>query len=78
MRARLIMEKQRMEGMQYHYTVARHNQNGQNWTSNKMCHVKDEPQGIDGDYLIYGRLFEMNKQNGPTTRLRLGKPGLVV
>jgi prophage tail gpP-like protein len=75
--ARLIMEKQRREGLKIIYAVGRHSQNGQNWTINKFCHVSDEVQGIDGDYLIYGRTFELNKKDGPTTKLKLGLPGLI-
>jgi prophage tail gpP-like protein len=75
--ARMIMEKQRREGWQLIYKVGRHSQNGQNWTINKLCRVKDEVQGIDEDYLIYGRTFELSKQGGPTTKLKLGLPGLI-
>lgn len=77
MRARFILEKQRREGIQLNYLVGRHSKNNKNWGINTFCRIVDEVQGIDGDYLIYGRTFEMNKQNGPTTRLRLGEPGLV-
>ncbi len=77
MRARLIMEHQRREGMRYCYTVGRHSQNGKNWGINKFCSIQDEPQGLNGNYLIYGRTFELSKEEGPTTRLRLGEPGLV-
>ena len=59
------------------YKVGRHSQNGQNWAINKFCNIKDEKQGIDGDYLIYGRTFELSKQDGPTTTLKLGTPGLI-
>ena len=80
--ARLIMEKQKREGKQLTYTVARHSQQGKNWTINALCRVKDEVQtidgaAIDGDYLIYGRTFELSKQSGPTTKLKLGVPGLI-
>ena len=76
-RARMMMEKQRREGKQMIYKVGRHSQNGQNWAINKFCNIKDEKQGIDGDYLIYGRTFELSKQDGPTTTLKLGTPGLI-
>jgi prophage tail gpP-like protein len=75
--ARLLMEKQRREGKKLIYTVGRHSQNKQNWMINKFCHIKDEVQGIDGDYLIYGRTFELSKQDGPTTKIKLGLPGLI-
>lgn len=82
-RARIIMEKQRREGTTLNYTVGRHNQNGRNWAMNTICHVRDEKQslngkkGIDADYLIYGRTFELTKDNGPRTIVRLGKPGVI-
>lgn len=77
MRARMILEKQRREGTQMLYIVGRHAQGNKNWTINALCRVTDEVQGVSGDYLIYGRTFEMNKQTGPITRLRLGAPGMV-
>lgn len=83
MRARLLMEKQRREGTQLLYTVGRHSQNNQNWQINKFCQIKDDVQtlngkkGIDGDYLIYGRTFELDKRIGPITKVKLGEPGLV-
>ena len=76
-RARLIMEKQRREGTQLVYTVGRHSQNGKNWQINTFCRIKDETQKLDSDYLIYGRTFELNKQTGPITKVKLGEPGLV-
>lgn len=81
-RARLIIEKQRREGRQFNYTVGRHSQNNHNWAINSMCRITDEVQEIDGksingDYLIYGRTFEMNKSTGPITRLKLGEPGII-
>lgn len=75
--ARMIMEKHRREGRQFLYKVGRHSQDGANWSINKLCRVKDEIQGMDGVYLIYGRTFELNKKDGPTTKLKLGEPGLV-
>jgi len=75
--ARMIMERQRREGLQMNYTVARHSQDGRNWTINALCRVNDEVQGINGVYLIYGRTFELSKDAGPTTKLKLGPPGLV-
>jgi len=77
MRAQIIMEKHRREGTQLIYTVGRHSQNGQNWAINNFCHIKDEKQSIDADYLIYGRTFEMDKQMGPITKIKLGMPGVI-
>jgi len=75
--ARLLMEKGRKEGWQYGVTVARHSSNGKNWTVNELARVTDEVQGLDGVYLIYGRTFELDKNLGPTTRLKLGRVGLI-
>lgn len=75
--ARMIMEQQRREGLQMNYTVARHSQDGRNWAINTLCRVNDEVQGINGVYLIYGRTFELSKDAGPITKLKLGMPGLV-
>jgi len=77
MHARFIMEKQRRDGMRLTYKVARHNQIGKNWAINEFSRVKDEVNGIDGVYLIYGRTFELSKRDGPTTTVRLGMPGVM-
>jgi len=75
--ARLMMEKGRQEGWQYCVTVARHSQAGRNWTINELVRVTDEVQGLDGVYLIYGRTFDLDKNLGPSTRLKIGKVGMV-
>lgn len=77
MRARLIEEKQRRESFKLEYKVGRHSQHGKNWQINKFCRVNDDVNGINKDYLIYGRTFELRKDSGPITKLRLGEPGLV-
>jgi len=38
----MALEKMRFEGFQIRYTVARHSQNGVNYTINKMAAVVDE------------------------------------
>lgn len=77
--ARLLKERMRHEGTRLTYKVARHSQNGANWTFNEMCHVRDEDEdfNLDGLYLIYGRTFRMDKREGQTTTLRLGPPGVM-
>ena len=77
MHARFIMEHQRHQGYQLHYTVQGHSQKGRNWQINELCQVKDEELNIDGVYLIYGRTMEKSKTEGTITRLKLGPPGLV-
>lgn len=74
--ARLLMEKQRHDGEQLTYKVKGHSQNGRNWSINELCRVTDEVSGLAGNYLIFGRTFELTKQ-GSFTRLKLGPPGLV-
>ena len=75
--ARFIMETQRHQGYQLHYTVSGHSQNGKNWRINELCRVRDEEFGIDGVFLIYGRTMARDRQQGTITRLKLGTPGLV-
>ena len=75
--ARFLMEQQRHQGYQLHYTVQGHSQNGKNWRINELCRVKDEILGVDGVYLIYGRTMGRSRQSGTTTSLKLGPPGLV-
>lgn len=75
--ARMLQEKQRHDGLQLTYVAAGHSQNGVNWHINELVQVKDEMLEKDGIYLIYGRKFRRSKQEGSTTELRLGPPGLV-
>jgi prophage tail gpP-like protein len=76
--AQMLLEKMKHEGFALEYKVARHSQNGVNWTFNEMCRVVDQARqfGLDGAYLIYGRCFQMDKR-GQFTTLRLGVPGVV-
>ncbi len=74
----MLLEQMKHDGFRLEYRVSGHSQNGTNWAINKICRVTDERFGIDGDYLIYGRAFEMSKDSGVTTRLTLGYPGMVV
>lgn len=80
--ARLLLEKMRHDGNRLSYDLPRHSQNGVNFTVNRLCHVKDSVNTIngapiDGTFLVSGRIFKLDKQNGPTTTLRLSPPGLV-
>ncbi|KAF0145123.1 MAG: mu-like prophage tail protein gpP [Nitrospirae bacterium] len=75
----MLLDKQRQEGFQLRYKVAGHSQNGKNWTINQICHVEDEAPNFNlkDSYLIYGRTFELSKDKGVVTTLRLGYPGVI-
>lgn len=75
--ARLLIEKQKHDGYSLDYKTSGHTQNGKAWTTNELCNVRDEVLGINGTYLIFGRTFEMGKDEGTHTHLKLGPPGLV-
>lgn len=75
--ARMLLEKQRFDGLQLNYQVARHSQNGRNWRINALCQVIDEVIGVNGVYLIAGRTFSLSKADGQITKLRLTIPGVV-
>lgn len=75
--ARMLLEKQRFDGFQLSYRVARHSQNGKNWQLNALCQVTDEVLGIDGMYLITGRTYSLSKAEGQITQLKLSLPGVV-
>jgi prophage tail gpP-like protein len=77
LRAQMMLEKQKYQGFQISYRVRGHSQNGKNYAINEMCHVIDEKWKLDGDYLIYGRTFEMSKQWAFTT-LKIGLPGAIL
>jgi prophage tail gpP-like protein len=80
--ARLILEKMRYDGMRLSYDLPRHSQGGRNFAVNRLIRVMDSVHNIDGKpidgvYLISGRTFRLDKENGPCTTLRLSPPGLV-
>ncbi len=75
--ARQIMEAQLHEGYQLNYSVPGHSQKGRNWQTNELCQVRDEVLGIDGVYLVAGRVFSRSRTDGTLTRIKLGKPGLI-
>lgn len=75
--ARLLLEKMRHDGYRLSYEMPRHSINGVNFTINRLTTIKDTVHGVDGVFLVSGRTFKLDKQNGPTTTLRLAPPGLV-
>lgn len=75
--ANLIMERQRADGLNIRYTVARHAQDGKNWRTGYMAIVVDRRQDLREQMLIYRRTFRMSKDQGAQTDVYVGKPGLV-
>lgn len=69
----LEMKKREAEGWRVEITAAGHSQDGVNYRANRVCYIKDEVLGLDGTYLILGRKFTMDRQNGPRTALTIGK-----
>ena len=74
--ARILMEKQQFSSYFLQYKTFGHSQNGRIYQINSVCHVEDEIFNIQGDFLIYGRTFEMSKADGHTTTLQLSKLGI--
>lgn len=74
---RILLEKMKHEGFQLKYVVPGHSQNGNNWSINQICFVADETFGLETNFLVYGRTFELSKDKGTTTTLRLGFPGVI-
>lgn len=73
--AKMRLNKERFDSDQFVFTVPGHGQNGLNWQVNEVCHVVDERFGIDADMLIYSRTFELSKDKGHTTTLKLSQLG---
>lgn len=69
----LEMKKRSAEGWRVEITAAGHSQNGINYRANRVCYIKDEALGLDDSFLILGRKFTMDRQNGPRTALTIGK-----
>ena len=77
--ARLLLDRQRAGSIAFSYVVPGHSQGGNNWTINRLCRIVDEAlyPAEDGVYLITGRTFELDKEKGRTTEIRLGLPGVI-
>lgn len=67
------LNKRKFEGWQMEITAAGHSQNGANYRANKVCRIKDEVLGLDDSFVIIGRKFTLDRQNGPRTILTIGK-----
>lgn len=74
--AKILMEKQQFEGFTLSYKTYAHSQFGLNYQVNAICHVIDNKFGIDDDFLIYARIFEMSR-DGVFTNLKLSKLGVI-
>lgn len=75
--AKLLVDQMRFQQLQLSYKVAGHSFEGKNWKINEFCHVEDEVFEISADYLVYGRIFEMSKESGKLTTLKVGLPGVL-
>ncbi|MCE5274874.1 MAG: hypothetical protein LLG43_07040, partial [Deltaproteobacteria bacterium] len=75
--AKLILDGQKFDGWQLELKVPGHAQNGKNYQVNAVCHVKDEVLDINKDLLCYGRTFELDKNAGAFTTLRLSRLGVM-
>ena len=50
---------------------------GQNYRINTMCAVNDNALQVKGRFLVFGRTFMLNKDDGAYTDLKLSKPGAI-
>lgn len=75
--ARLLLERMRHEALRLCYEMPRHSQNGRNYTVNRLARLRDDVHGYHGNYLVTGRAYKLSKSDGPTTTLKLSKPGIV-
>ncbi len=77
--ARLLLDRQRAGAVTFKYVVDGHSQNNLNWSINRLCRVIDETlrPAANGIYLVTGRRLKLSKEEGRTTEVRLGLPGVV-
>jgi len=73
-KAKMLLEKMRLEGDRLQYQVAGYGQGAGNYRLNELAQVEDEVFGISGVFLIYAGRLELGKE-GACTLLKLGKPG---
>jgi prophage tail gpP-like protein len=79
LQARMALEKMRHDRFRVSYTVQGHSQDKKNWSINELCTVRDDDPDfeLNDDYLLYGRTFKKSKDEGTTTKLRFGLPGMI-
>ncbi len=75
--ARMLLDRFNFDGFSLQYTTFGHSQRGRNYAVNAVCGVEDAELDIHGDYLIHGRTFRLNKEEGALTELRLSKLGVL-
>jgi prophage tail gpP-like protein len=77
-RARKLLADGRLEGYTLNAQVVGHRikPGGILWTPGQRIHVKSEPHGIDGVFLLMGRTFKLDRVNGTTTDLLLKEDGV--
>lgn len=73
LQAQWELKKREAEGWKVELVVAGHSQEEKNYKANRVCFIKDEVLGLEGNYLILGRKFTMNRAEGPRTHLTIGK-----
>lgn len=76
--AALLLQQQRFEGRRVRYAVEGHSQNSCTWAINEMCEVDDRVLGLRENMLIYRRTFKLSKEDGATTDIYVGIPGMAV
>lgn len=67
------LKKRDVEGWRLDLEVAGHSQDKKNYRANRVCYLKDEIFELEGNYLILGRKFTMDRSSGPRTSLTIGK-----
>jgi prophage tail gpP-like protein len=74
--AQALVNDARLAGFSLQYLAPAFAQNGQNWTINALCNVNDEALSVNGTFLIFGRTFILDRDQGARTELRMSKLGL--
>lgn len=74
--AQTMIDEARYSGFSLRYTVPGFGQNGKNYTPNSLCRVSDDALNVSGVFLVFGRTFSLDRDQGATTELRLSKPGV--
>lgn len=73
--AGMVMDRQQHDAFGVTYKVPGFSQNGKNWSVNELVYIDDEVNGLKDVYLIHARTFELSKEEGAQTTLRIGLPG---
>lgn len=74
--AQSVLDDGRHSGFRLEYSLPGFGQNGKNWRANELVAVRDRAMEVEGVFLVFGRTFQLDKNEGARTEVRLSRLGV--